>query len=77
MNTNPDDAAFSRPFGTDGQCRGSTPEFGLTKREYFAAIAMQGLLANDSYPKANRTAAWAVEQADTLIQELNRGQSDS
>lgn len=55
MNTNPDDAAFSRPFGTDGQCRGSTPEFGLTKREYFAAMAMQGLLANDSYPKANRT----------------------
>lgn len=46
---------------------------GLTKREYFAAIAMQGLLAcesnnNESYA---RIAEWAVKHADALITALN------
>lgn len=44
---------------------------GLTKREFFAAMAMQGMLSefsNSPLPLAER----AVHQADALIQELNK-----
>lgn len=47
---------------------------GLTKREYFACAAMQGLLAADSeYDQgAAEIATWAVKQSDALIAELNK-----
>lgn len=44
-------------------------EYGLSKREYFAAMAMQGLLAhygNDD----SRIADWAISEADALLAEL-------
>lgn len=42
----------------------------LTKREYFAALAMQGLLAKGVYyPQATYEAA---EAADALINALNK-----
>jgi len=47
---------------------------GLTKREYFAAMAMQGLLASAKdiiYPII-RVAKDAVDYADALIDELNK-----
>lgn len=56
---------------------------GLTKREYFAALAMQGMLANpvtiESFTEAydqgtglvDILAAEAVAQADALIDALN------
>lgn len=46
-------------------------EHGLTKREYFASLAMQGLCAHDM-GFANRTtvADLAVEQADSLLTAL-------
>jgi hypothetical protein len=53
---------------------------GLTKREYFAAMALQGLLANGSHRLQvaeacvigeGRFAEVAVWMADKLIQELN------
>lgn len=48
---------------------------GITKREYFAALAMQGMLANsrDSVLMAHtkQIAKMAVAQADALIEELN------
>ena len=43
----------------------------LTKREYFAAMAMQGLLANDSSLITSK-ARDAVKSADLLIEELNK-----
>ena len=43
----------------------------LTKREYFAAMAMQGLLANDSGLITSK-ARDAVKAADVLIEELNK-----
>ncbi len=47
----------------------------LLKREYFAALALQGILANTG-TKANAvpstTAREAVSMADALIAELNR-----
>jgi hypothetical protein len=47
---------------------------GLTKREYFAVMAMQGLLSNNELgmSKENTIAQLAVKQADTLIDELNK-----
>lgn len=52
----------------------------LTKRELFAAMAMQGMAANpaDNYLAevdgkiVNVTSKYAVEYADTLIAELNK-----
>ena len=55
---------------------------GLTKREYFAAIAMQGLLTRvpkrENYQvdlgilESQRIAAESVIMADKLIEELNK-----
>ena len=55
-------------------------DYGLTKREHFAAMAMQGLMANPAYPemvasgvKLDATfTAEAVAFADALIAELNK-----
>ncbi len=51
------------------------PEFGLTKRELIAAMAMQGLLAK---PEEGRqfpihiNVAEAIEYADELIRQLSK-----
>lgn len=47
---------------------------GLSKREIFAAMAMQGLSASAAYAESptNRVASMAVEQADALLAELER-----
>lgn len=49
------------------------PEFSepLTKREYFAAMAMQGLLAEQNETPTD-IARYAVSYADALITELNK-----
>ena len=46
----------------------------LTKREYFAAMAMQGIIANkDGLDiKIERIVESAVDTADALIDELNK-----
>ena len=52
-----------------------TPHYmhsGLTKREYFAGLAMQGLLAKDDERAAKYISAQAVENADALLAELER-----
>lgn len=60
MSTLGNDAAF--PCGVDHYG-------GLSKREYFAALAMQGLLAGDAefQMSASQIAVHAVDQADALI----------
>jgi hypothetical protein len=47
---------------------------GLTKREYFAAMAMQGYLVNNAKTgiKDDEISRWSVEAADALIAELNK-----
>ena len=46
---------------------------GLTKREYFAAMAMKGMIAGNLNTKdIVQTANMAVTQADALIAELNK-----
>lgn len=45
---------------------------GLSKREYFAAKAMQGLLAQERYPHRLDISRRALEYADALIKEFER-----
>ena len=82
MKSNPNDTAFPSAWMQDHS--GSLPVGGLTKREYFAALAMQGLLANSysngvnqptSEASFSQLAGLAVNQADALIVELNKGES--
>lgn len=53
-----------------------TVTHGMTLREHFASMAMQGLVAHYGYGEApasstGEIAQWAVKLADSLIQELN------
>jgi len=80
MKTEGDDFAFSgveHNYNNYGvSCINTIP--GLTKREYFAAMAMQGFLAssvsinntNERTPKL--IASVAVITADALIEALNK-----
>ena len=62
---NPNESAFAIP-ATD-----SYDKEGLTKREYFASMAMQCFAENFS---PNYAVSRAVELADLLIEELNKQQ---
>ena len=45
---------------------------GLSKREYFAAMAMQGILADGITGAPKEFSEWAVKLADSLIEALNK-----
>jgi alcohol dehydrogenase YqhD (iron-dependent ADH family) len=62
---------------------GSYTQYGLTKREYFAGLAMQGILAHESFYDrmcnetgentiADRLATASVKMADKLLAELDK-----
>lgn len=57
-----DNSAFPRKIGEQAP--------GLTKREYFAAKALQGLLANPGVMIGKTVAEDAVKMADHLIKAL-------
>lgn len=70
--TNPNDTAFP-----DQHLIGQ----GLTKREYFAAMALQGLLSDRQHAIKmkhiyNAFTNKAVRLADELIQELNKRETN-
>lgn len=80
--TNPNDPAFprSRP---EGMINPNDPDAlywercakGLSKREFFAAMALNGLLTNTKWArecKATQCAIEAVEAADALLAELSK-----
>lgn len=58
----------------DGEKTGYEIKFGgLTKREYFAGLAMQGLIANQRYPYSSaRLTEMSVEMADALLNALSK-----
>lgn len=65
MKTNPNDCAF--PFDRNKIIVG-----GLTKREYFAAMALQGILSCDNRTTLGKIVAInAIRYADDLINQLN------
>lgn len=72
-DTDANDAAFARANGTE-----SPSAFGLTKREYFAALILQGMMANASFDKMGANDMFgesqrlAVLAAEKLIEELNK-----
>ncbi len=45
---------------------------GLTKREYFAGCALQGLIVKGGWPHSRGLAKAAVHHADLLLEELNK-----
>lgn len=71
MKIDPNDSAFA----FEGETR---MQMGLTKREYFAAMAMQGLLAHncahfkDEDLHEPGVAKRSLKLADALIAELNK-----
>jgi hypothetical protein len=69
--TNGNDQAFASVGEGFNNSLYSAP--GLTKREYFAAMAMQGLVASDTTHELGYedAAKWAVKHADALIAALN------
>ncbi len=77
--TNPNEPAFPAEWtepDEGGQTRMLFAQ-GMTKREYFAAMAMQGLVVDthmlDRLTRAGLTVAQeAVLQADALIAELSK-----
>ena len=80
--TNGNDLAYPT-FDQNGICPSSSE--GLTKREYFAAMAMQGLCQEGAWSKtiqnqsealgstsSESIAVYAVDLADALIEALNK-----
>lgn len=70
MKTDPNEPINPHPSGNTWE--------GLTKREYFASLAMQGMLQAGAMTKAgfitrapDSIAQLAVNQADSLIAALN------
>lgn len=73
--THGDSPAFAKAaFYADKYGIIDAPQEGLTKREYFAAMAMQGIITNkDGLDiKIERIAESSVDMADALIEELNK-----
>jgi hypothetical protein len=70
-------------FGPGEKVRGmqtgtySGYEIGLTKRELFAAMAMQGMLTTDEAwdRSEEKIATYAVDQADALLAELSKAEA--
>ena len=59
-------------FLQHGLTHDSHVDLGLTKREYFAAMAMQGLLSSDSRDAVDEFVKYSVYAADALIKALNQ-----
>ena len=70
MNAQANDPAFPIVSSTGDPRDGVYCANGLTKREYFAAKAMQGLLADPSISEITGIAETAVTLADMLIAAL-------
>jgi hypothetical protein len=47
-------------------------QFGLTKREYFAAMALSGLLKDPRVTITESSVKFAVQAADLLLEELTK-----
>lgn len=70
MQENPDMPAFPPKTGSEYASPGAR---GLTKREYFAALALQGILANDTEEVYANPALAAIHFADALLNSLGEG----
>lgn len=75
--TNGNDSVNFVPDKVDGMGVTIWGSEGLTKREYFAAMLLQGFLANAFFSEAemggDKLIPAAVGAANMLIEELNKG----
>jgi len=71
--TNANDLINETRYKVDELVSESYPNPGLTNREYFAAMAMQGMLAsaNNTLFDYETIATHSVKHADALINALN------
>lgn len=70
-----DIADYVYPITIQGSGDMKYQTFGLSKREHFASMAMQGMLSNEetsNYYNTDTLTEFAVEYADLLIAELNK-----
>jgi hypothetical protein len=69
--TNSEENAFACIAAWDGNFIGSN---GLTKREYFAGLAMQGMFSQDGFllKDTKELSEIAVKCADALLEELSK-----
>lgn len=74
MKTNPNDLLNDKKILS--METGKAVNAGLTKREYFAAMALQGILAGRHEGLNSYKALWAanaaLECANALVEELNK-----
>jgi len=72
METKPNHLVNAIEERTNGDMPdGNYFHYGLTKREYFAAMAMQGVCSTNQALLAKEVAVWSVKMADELIKALN------
>jgi hypothetical protein len=67
---NESDRNASAPDGTVVAPGGLHAMTGMTLREYYAGLAMQGLLARSDPTPYSLIAQWAVQDADALLAAL-------
>lgn len=81
MKTNPDDSSYAKELKWSKAGVGYSADIigGLSKREYFAGLALQGLLMSISEENENtfdslskKVAGASCAMADALIEELNK-----
>lgn len=82
MKTNPNDLAIPTNQvvnDIDGNFMSTISHAGLTKRELFVAMAMQGFLAEGAVMRGNlrEIAESSVMASDALIEALNKGKEDA
>ena len=70
--THGDSPAFSKAAFYTDEYGIDAPQEGLTKREYFASMALQGMLAKYGSDYQVQNAKEAIYWADALIEELNK-----
>ena len=67
---NPIECKYSLPLIEDNEGIFEIKNPGLTKREYFAGLAMQGLLASNNGQTTKYLVKKAIESADELLNQL-------
>jgi hypothetical protein len=69
--TKADESAFAIPSFETPKTVWNKPQYGLTKREHFASLALQGLVSTENDDFHINYAYDAVQMADALIEALN------
>jgi hypothetical protein len=70
--TDKNSAAFAKAafYHPDGGI--DSPQEGLSKREYFAAMGMIGFISEGEVAEIKTIAVLSVQMADALIEQLNK-----